>query len=129
MAQHITVTLEHHLNRRYRAVNCGPGRRPSSMTYGKFNLRFRDPQHNGKRIRVPLDTRDLGEAIAARRKKEEELDATPAVERKPRRTLQRLADEYLKEIKATKKKKTWQRPAPIDVTSLRTAVRVLHHRR
>lgn len=108
MAQHITVTLEHHLNRRYHTVNCGPGRRPAAVTYGRFNLRFRDPLQNGKRVRVPLDASDLSEAITARRRKEDELNAAPAVERKPRRTLQRVADEYLKEIKATRKKRTWQ---------------------
>jgi len=108
MAQHITVTLEHHLNRRYHTVNCGPGRRPAAVTYGRFSLRFRDPLQSGKRVRVPLDASDLSEAITARRRKEDELNAAPAVERKPRRTLQRVADEYLKEIKATRKKRTWQ---------------------
>jgi len=85
MAQHITVTLEHHLNRRYHTVNCGPGRRPSSVTYGKFNLRHRDPQQAGKRVRVPLKTRDLGEAIAERSRKENELNAAAAAERSPGR--------------------------------------------
>jgi len=109
MAQHITVTLEHHLNRRYHTVNCGPGRRPSSVTYGKFNLRYRDPQRDGERARLPLDTRDLSEAIAARRRMEDELNAFLPVERKgKRRMLSKAAADYLAEIKATRKKKTHQ---------------------
>ena len=100
MAQHITVTLEHHLNRRYHTVNCGPGRRPSSVTYGKFNLRYRDPQRDGERVRVPLDTRDLSEAIEARRRKEEELNTTPVGERKSKRMLSNAVTIYLAEITA-----------------------------
>ena len=49
MAEHIKVTLEHHLNRRYHAIKHGAGRRPAAVTYGKFNLRYRDPMLDGKR--------------------------------------------------------------------------------
>ena len=107
MAEHIKVTLEHHLNRRYHAIKHGAGRRPAAVTYGKFNLRYRDPMLDGKRMRVTLNVIGLIAALEARRKKESELNAIPA-ERKPKRTLQRAADEYLAEIKATRKKKTHQ---------------------
>ncbi|MGB0011454.1 MAG: hypothetical protein WBQ03_07595 [Candidatus Sulfotelmatobacter sp.] len=46
-------------------------------------------------------------ALEARGKKEVELNALP-VERKVTPTLQRIADKYLAEIKATRKKKTYQ---------------------
>jgi hypothetical protein len=47
MAEHIKVTLEHHLNRRYHAIRYGAGRRPAAVIYGKFNLRYRDPMLDG----------------------------------------------------------------------------------
>ncbi len=53
MAEHIKVTLEHHVNRRNHAIKHGAGRRPTAVTYGKFNLRFRDPKLDGKGVRVP----------------------------------------------------------------------------
>jgi hypothetical protein len=59
MAKHIKVTLEHRVNRRYHAIKHGAGRRPSAVTYGKFNLRYRDPKQGGKRVRVLLDVKDL----------------------------------------------------------------------
>jgi len=108
MAQHITVTLEHHLNRRYHTVNCGPGRRPSSVTYGRFNLRFCGPLHNGKRVRVPLDTRDLGEAVAARRRKEDELNAVLPVERRANTLSPRRSQPTLRRSRRRARKKTHQ---------------------
>jgi len=39
MAEHIKVTLEHHLSRRYHPIKQGAGRRPAAVTYGKLNLR------------------------------------------------------------------------------------------
>jgi hypothetical protein len=102
MASHIKVTLEHHVSKRYYAIRHGAGRRPAAVTYGKFNLRYRDPNLDGKRVRVSLDVRDMTAALDARRTKELELNAVPA-ERKPKRTLQRAADQYLAEIKATRK--------------------------
>jgi hypothetical protein len=107
MAKNIKVTLEHHRNRRYHAIKHGAGRRPA-ITYGTFNLRYRDPQLGGKRVRVPLGIRDLTAALAARREKEEELLALPVANRKSRRNIRTIADEYLAEIKATRKKKTYQ---------------------
>jgi integrase len=62
---------------------------------------------DGKRVRVTLDVIDLLAALEARRRKESELNAVP-VDRKLKRTLQRAADEYLAEIRATRKKKTHQ---------------------
>jgi len=79
MAHRVKVTLEHHLNRRYHAVNHGRGRRPADTKYGKFNLRFR---HEGKRIRLPLEATDLSAALQARSDKEEELNAIPVFKRK-----------------------------------------------
>jgi integrase len=105
MASRIKVTLEHHLNRRYHVIPHGPGRRPV-ISYGSFNLRYRDPQRLGKRTRLPLEANNVTAALDARRSKEAELNATPAVERK--RMLQTVADKYLAEIKAGRKKKTHQ---------------------
>jgi integrase len=107
MAEHIKVTLEHHVNRRYHAIKHGAGRRPATVTYGNFNLRYRDPKLDRKRVRMSLDVRDLTSALEARREKEFELNAVPA-ESTPKRTLRRAADEYLAEIKATRKKETHQ---------------------
>jgi len=75
MAEHIKVTLEHHLSRRYHAIKQGAGRRPAAVTYGKFNLRYCDPKLGGKRVRVPLDGKDLTAALEARREKELDLNA------------------------------------------------------
>jgi hypothetical protein len=98
MASHLKVTLEHHLDRRFHVIKHGAGRRPAAVRYANFNLRYRDPKLGGKRVRVSLDVRDLTAALEARQKKELELNAVPA-ERKPKRTLQRAADEYLAETK------------------------------
>lgn len=56
---------------------------------------------------MPLDISDLAAALEARRTKELELNSAP-VEGKPTRTLHGAADNYLKEIQATRKKKTYK---------------------
>jgi hypothetical protein len=117
LAEHIKVTLEHHFNRRYHSIKQGPGRRPSAVAYGNFNLRYRDPQLGGKRVRVTLDVSGLTAALEARRKKEMELNALPA-ERKVTCTLQRVADKYLAEIQCNLEEK--------NTPSLQRGVEILH---
>jgi hypothetical protein len=95
MAKHIKVTLEHHLGRRYHAIKHGAGRRPTAVTYGKFNLRYRDPKQGGKRVRVLLDVKDLPAALEARRKKEEELHALPVAERSTRRISRTYSERWV----------------------------------
>jgi hypothetical protein len=104
MAGYIKVTLEHHLNRRYHAIKHAAGRRPA-LTFGRFNLRYREPKLGGRRIRVPLAAGDLNAALEARRKKEIELRADSSPQRSSR-TLTRVAAKFLAEIQATRKKKT-----------------------
>jgi formate dehydrogenase major subunit len=58
MAEHIKVTLEHHVNRRYHAIKHGAGRRPA-VTYGNFNLRYRDPKLDGKLINLEGDSEHI----------------------------------------------------------------------
>jgi hypothetical protein len=69
LAEYIKVTLEHHINRRYHAIKHGPGRRPAAVSYGNFNLRYRDPQLGGRRVRVTLDVSGLAEALETRGKR------------------------------------------------------------
>jgi hypothetical protein len=69
LVEHIRVRLEHHIKKHYHAIKYGPGRRSAAGTYGKFNLRHRDPQLGGKRVRVTLDVSGLTAALEARGKK------------------------------------------------------------
>ena len=72
--RHLNVALEHHLSQRYHTISHGPGRRPAA-TFGKFNLRY-SPERGTLRIRQPLATKDITEALKLRKQKEDEINAT-----------------------------------------------------
>jgi hypothetical protein len=99
--RHLNVALEHHLSQRYHAISHGPGRRPAT-TFGKFNLRY-SPERGTLRIRQPLATKDITEALKPRKQKNEinptEPEGNGAI-------LKAAVTKYCAEILATKKKTT-----------------------
>lgn len=100
----LKVALEHHIQKRYHTISHGPGRR-AAASYGRFGLRY-SPERGAPRLRVPLDTHDLAEALRLRSEKEAELNAVAVVESGG--TLRAAALTYLADIKKGRKKKTHQ---------------------
>jgi hypothetical protein len=72
-----------------------------------LTLRFA-PERGAQRIRMPLGTRDLGEALKLRDEKEKTMNALSGVAEGETAILQTAVTEYIADIKKGRSKKTYQ---------------------
>jgi hypothetical protein len=73
------------------------------VTFGKFNQRY-SPKRGTRRIRLPLATKDITEALKLRKQKEDEINGTEPEGNGA--MLKAAVTKYCADILATKKKTT-----------------------